>query len=343
MPNPFNITFGEPPESLIERYEDINRIRSAFLDESPETKVFIITGPRGSGKTTLLTQARKTFKNKGFLTIDLNPYEEMLEQFASKLYEEGKMWKLFIQKEFSFSFQGISFSLKGKNELNNIHTLIEKMLEYVASKNKRVLITIDDVSTSANMKSFVFSYQQWIREKYPLFLLMDGLYENISEIENSKSLTFFLRAPKISLQPLNLASVSYSYQKLLNLNEADSIKYAKLTKGYAYGYQLLGSLLFKNGSPLNNLDEYDLKLNENSYSLIWKKLTQRERGILKEMTKSSKQIDLCNALNMNNGNFQTYKKRLIDKGIIVSTSRGMVSFSLPRFKEFIKLQTLLED
>lgn len=53
--------------------------------------------------------------------------------------------------------------------------------------------------------------------------------------------------------------------------------------------------------------------------------------------------DIRESLKMNNGNLQTYKKRLIDKGIIFSSSRGEIGFALPRFKEFVKTQEMLED
>lgn len=343
MPNPFNVTFGELPKSVIEREKEAHIIESTFQDETPETKVFIITGPRGSGKTALLTKMKNDFRDNGYLTVDLNPFEEMQEQFAAKLYEEGRLWKLFLHPEFSFSFHGLSFSLKGENEINNVSTLIERMLEYLKKKGKRVLITIDDASATQGMKSFVFSYQQWIREGYPVFLLLSGLYENVSEIERNKSLTFFLRAPKIMLEPLNLAAIAHSYKNLLDLDVDSAVKYAKLTSGYAYGYQLLGSLLFKNKAPLENLDEYDLKLNQNAYSLIWEKLTPKERQILIAMTKTSKVAEICTAASVSSGNLQTYKKRLADKGIVSSKERGVMTFALPRFKEFIDFQLLLEE
>lgn len=343
MSNPFNITFGELPKSVIEREKEVHFIQSTFKDETPDSKVFIISGPRGSGKTALLTKMKNVFRDDGYLTVDLNPYEEMKEQFAAKLYEEGKLWKLFLHPEFSLSFKGLTFSIRGKDEINNVNTLIERMLEYLKKKKKRVLITIDDVSNTSDMKKFVFSYQQWIREGYPVFLLMSGLYENVSEIERNKSLTFFLRAPKINLEPLNLATIAKSYRDLLDLDEGSSIRYAKLTEGYAYGYQLLGSLLFKNKAPLDDLEEYDLKLNQNAYSLIWENLTKREKEILIAMTKSSKVSDIAAETSLSNGNLQTYKKRLMEKGLVLSKSRGSMTFALPRFKEFINFQLMLED
>lgn len=343
MNNPFNVTFGELPNSLVSREEEIKLIKESFDEESSETKVYVISGPKGCGKTVLLTYLSKTFKGEGCITIDLNPFEDLNEQFAAKLYEQGKMKKLFLSPEFSFSFKGLTFSLSGETEIKNISTLIDKMLACLKKKKKRVLVTIDDVSSNDYVKSFIFSFQQMIRNSYDVFLLVSGLYENVSELERNKSLTFFLRAPKLNLEPLNLFEITYLYKKLLNLKEDEAIKYAKLTKGYAYGYQLVGSLVFKNGTNANILEEYDKKLIQNSYLLTWEKLTSKEKEFLYSMAENTSQKEIAKAINMSNGNLQTYKKRLIDKGIIVSKERGKLDFALPRFKEFVKLEKALTE
>lgn len=343
MKNPFNITFGELPQSLIDRKDDIETIKYTFNNSNPESKVYIITGPRGCGKTVLHTALIKEFEKEDYLTIDLNPFEDLNEQFAAKLYEAGKMKKLFLHQEFSFSFKGITFSVKGDVEITNISTLIDKMLDYLKKKHKRVLVTIDDVSSNEYVKSFVFSFQQMIRNGYDVFLLMTGLYENVSKLEKNKSLTFFLRAPKLNLESLDLYEIAYLYQKLLNLDEKNAVKYSKLTKGYAYGYQLLGSLLFKYGTKKDFLIEYDKKLIQNSYSLTWEKLTNKEREILTKLSQTTNQKELCELLKMSNGNLQTYKKRLIDKGLIVVKERGKIDFALPRFKQFVKIEQMFNE
>ena len=343
MKNPFNITFGELPTSLVSREKEVNLIKDTFNNEKSDSKVFIISGPRRSGKTVLLTYLIQEFKNEGYLCVDLNPFEDLNEQLASKLYDQGKLKKLFLHPEFSFSFKGLTFSLKGDVEINNISTLLDKMLSYLKKKNIRVLITLDDVSTTEYVKSFIFSYQQMIRNGYDIFLLMTGLYENVSELERNKSLTFFIRAPKINLEPLNLFEIIYLYKNLLSLDEKDAIKYSKLTKGYAYGYQLIGSLLFNNGTSANILDEYDSKLIQNSYLLTWEKLTSKEKEFLIALSESNTQKELQEKLKMSNGNLQTYKKRLVEKGLITAKERGKIDFALPRFKNFVKLEKELNE
>ena len=117
MTNPFSVKFTGVPQNPISREKDVDIVKTAFLDETPETKVFIITGPRGSGKTALLTYLKHEFNDSGFLCVDLNPFNNLEEQFASKLYEQGKLFKLFLQPEFSFSFKGLTFSIKGKTQM----------------------------------------------------------------------------------------------------------------------------------------------------------------------------------------------------------------------------------
>ncbi len=81
------------------------------------------------------------------------------------------------------------------------------MLSHIKRLGKRLLITIDEVINSENIKIFASSFQIFLREEYPIYLLMTGLYENIYDLQNEKSLTFLYRAPKIILEPLNYTAI----------------------------------------------------------------------------------------------------------------------------------------
>ena len=55
---------------------------------------------------------------------------------------------------------------------------------------------------------------------------MAGLYDNISNLQNEKSLTFLYRAPKIFLEPLSIPAMTTSYRTVFGLppKEAASMR-----------------------------------------------------------------------------------------------------------------------
>lgn len=344
--SPFNVSFGEKPNNLIERENEFNNIISIFDSETPETKIMILTGARGVGKTVLMSLIKRYYDNKKeWLTVDVNPHLDILEQIVSNIYEFGKTKKLFIKPEFNISFNGICFSIDDK--INSIQVVLERMLKYLKQKNVKVLITIDDISSNDNVKIFAHTFQSFIREGYLVYFIATGLYENIERLSSEKNLTFLSRAPKIYLSKLNLRAITYSYMDVFNISEEEAIKIAKQTNGYAYGYQLLGSILYKSSKKKIDsevLKKYDLLLDDNSYSLIWNELSLNEKKILYSIANDNNQIkDIINISGLSNSAIQVYKKQLFKKGIIDDSIRGKLSFILPRFKEFVLFQYQLDN
>lgn len=346
--SPFNVSFGEKPNNLIERSEEFNQITSVFDNDNPETKIIILTGARGVGKTVLLSSIKKYYDNlDNWISLDANPNLDILEQLASKIYEYGKIKKLFLKTEFNFSFKGLGFSIKGDNPVSSIQVLLDKMLKYLKDKNVKVLITIDDIISNDEVKIFAHAYQSFIREGYLLYFIATGLYENIEKLSNEKNLTFLSRAPKLYLGKLNLKAITYSYMDIFNIDEDAAIKIAKQTNGYAYAYQLLGSILYKNDKKKVDkevLRKYDLYLDDNSYSLIWNSLSSNEKKILYAVVNTNATIkEIINNSNLTNSSIQVYKKQLVKKGIIDDSTRGKLEFVLPRFKEFVLFQYKIEN
>ena len=231
MINPFDITFGKPPVEEIDRPDVENEVKESFLNDNRPSAVYILSGPRGCGKTVTLTSISNYFKSLDrWIVIDLNPHQDLEEQFASSLYQKGNLKHLFIKKEFNFSFKGLGFSISGDNPIVSVPSLIERMLEYLKTKQIKVLITIDEVNNNQFMKVFAHSFQSYLRNDYDVSLIMTGLYENISSLENDDGLTFLYRAPKIYLSPLNIRAITYSYMKVLKMDEASARQAAEATK-----------------------------------------------------------------------------------------------------------------
>lgn len=337
--NPFNITFGKEPSSIISRTQELEEVFNSFASSSPNSQVYILTGIRGAGKTVAMTTVSDHYKTMpNWITVELNPESEMLEQLASKLYDEGKLKKLFLKTDFSFSFTGIGLSISGDEPVTNVSTLLKKEFEYLKKKGQRVLITIDEAVSNRHMKVFAHEFQTFLRADYDVCLLMTGLYQNISLLEKQKSLTFLYRAPKIYLSKLNLMAISNSYRKIFEISENESIKLARYTNGYAYAYQLLGNILFKNKKKEldeSSIDEFDENLFSRAYSIIYSELTEKEKQILQAALQANDNESIINAIGIDRTQLSSYKKKLILKGVL-SENRSSVEFSLPRFDQFLR-------
>ena len=61
--NPFSLSFGKEPISLINRSMQTAEIIETFEDENPAYQVCMITGVRGSGKTVMLTEITKKIRS----------------------------------------------------------------------------------------------------------------------------------------------------------------------------------------------------------------------------------------------------------------------------------------
>lgn len=343
MNNPFELTFGLKPSNYISRLKQSEEIISNFKS-STGNKSFIITGVRGTGKTVMLSHISKHFESeKNWIVIELIPNYDMLEQFASALYDSSIMNKVFNNKTFGFSFSGVSFSISGEKPITNVISLIEVLLERIKKSGKEVLIAVDEVSNNDYVKTFTQAFQLLIRKEYPIHLLMTGLYQNIYELQNDKDLTFLYRAPKISLEPLNIAAITNSYRELLNITKDEALLLAKETKGYAYAYQVLGYLVFeRNDSKLddNLYAKYDQYLEEYVYEKMYSELSSNDKKILKAFTSDGTNNvgDLLEKSNMKKNVFSVYRDRLIKRGIIETPEYGKLSLKLPRFYEFLERQ-----
>lgn len=102
MTNPFELNFGEKPENYISRHRQSSEIIESFKNGNSKN-VYMITGVRGSGKTVMLSSISNVFeKEKDWIVMELIPSYDMLDQFASALYDSSILHRLFNGKIFGF-------------------------------------------------------------------------------------------------------------------------------------------------------------------------------------------------------------------------------------------------
>lgn len=345
--NPFSLSFGKEPLSLIERDYQNNEILQSFESENPAYQVCMLTGVRGSGKTVALTTiANQLRSNKNWIVVDLNPERDLLHTLTAELSNRRELLQLFRDAKINLSFLGFGLEIDGEPPVTDLVVALRRMLEKLTRSGKRVLITIDEASSTPSMREFASQVQIFLREGLQIFLVMTGLYENIYELQNEKTLTFLYRAPKIEMKPLSIPLVTKKYQDIFDLSADEALSMAGATMGYPFAFQVLGYLCWtKRESWQNMLPLYDAYLEEYVYEKIWSELSQKDQAVLTAIsdTSSGKVETIRNLVGMTSNSFTTYRSRLIRKGLIVSPSYGMLRFALPRFREFVRRQSFLNE
>lgn len=346
MNNPFTLSFGKKPLQYISRLSQTQQILETFQAPVPSNQIFMITGVRGSGKTVMMTNIAHELKaDDSWIVIELNPTRDLLQSLAAKIYSLPEMHARFLNARLDFSAFGLGLSVENAAPATDIENVLELMLDQIKESGKRLLITIDEVTCSEYIRIFVSSFQIFLRQEQPIFLLMTGLYENLYDLQNDKSLTFLYRAPKLLLEPLNYTAVRNHYMKIFNIDTESASKMTSLTKGYPFAFQVLGYLYWENRSTKNIdeiLPEYDQYLEEYVYSKIWSELSEQDQRILLSISPDDglKVKELRTRLQMSSELFSVYRDRLKRKGVIDTHEYGKVSFSLPRFSNFVEMRKL---
>jgi len=340
--NPFSLMFGKTPHSIIRRETQYQSIVETFDSENPVTYAYMITGIRGSGKTVMLRElANEYAQRKGWIVLDGNSQNDLVIDLSSKLLYEGKKFKLFLDWSITVNAQFLSLQIGRGEQITNAEIVFERLLKKAADSGKRILITIDEISSNPQIKKFANFYQSMIGKNYPVFLLMTGLKNNIRALVNSDASSFLSRTPKIELPPLSELEIAREYEKTLAVSFPLAASLARLTKGYAFAYQVLGYLFFSmKATEITDdlLKKYDKYLQNNGYGVVWRELTNQEKKICFALAENqgTETKELMAKVGMRTNNFQNYRASLIEKGILMSAGYGKLVFALPRFDKYIE-------
>ena len=280
-------------------------------------------------------------KDSSWIVTPLNPNMNLLEAMAAHLCEHNELKTAFINANINVSLFNVSVSFGAEKPASTTEVQLLKMLQIVKKLNKKVLITIDEVVKNTSMIEFASSFQTFIREDYPVFLLMTGLFENIRNLQNENTLTFLYRTPRIELKPLGIVGMMNNYKEVFDISDAEAEEMAKFTKGYSYAFQTLGYIKWENNSPLEKLiPEFDSMMEDFVYEKIWSELSAGDRKVILALAKNGGKMrtkDVQNATGNTSSSFSSYRKRLSEKGLIDTSDYGYVDLSLPRFGDVVRL------
>ena len=339
MGNPFIISFGKKPLEEIARPVQTSEIIEAFTSDPINRQIYMITGVRGSGKTVLLTDISNRLRTEeDWIVLELNPSADLLQGLAAKLMRNETCARIFKSARINLSFMGVGVEFGANASVADLETAVGRMLESLRKNKKRVLVAIDEATNTESMRVFVSAFQIFIRQDLPIFLLMTGLYENIEDLQNEKNLTFLYRAPKITLPSLNLNAIASRYRSLFHLEREEAAEMARMTKGYPFAFQALGYLTWESGKDYHTvLPTYRQYLDDYVYDKIWAELSPKDRELSRAVagSKTGEVSEIMELAQFTPQEFSPYRKRLIRKGVVDTSERGKLTFSLPLFDEYV--------
>ncbi len=353
--DPFTRTPGIAGKAYIDNGIADEIIRN-FCSGDSAKYVYKITGLRGSGKSVEYGKIIRTLKEDAkWLVYPLSASGEAVSTLIAKLgmekFIDTKSATTAVSS--TTSVAGNAFVVSGSETINVQRTVSEnehfysdeavltKMIATASEKGFKVLVGVDDISKTPEMVKLLSMVGSMLLEGLQIYLVVTGLSENIEDFSSEKNLSFFKRADEREIKALNKFDIVYMYEKLLGVNSGEAKRIGSITNGYAYAYQVLGSLYFgkKDDETLEDIiPDFERILFKDSYELIWNTLTNGEKEVVRCIYQSQDgKAERIKALMKNPTAYSVYRQRLINKHLVDGDNRGYLKIRLPRFEKYIEI------
>ncbi len=354
MVSPFTFTPGMAGDAYIDmHYAD--EIIQNFKSKKSEKYVYKILGLRGSGKSVIYSKVINAIKEeKDWLVYTLStggdPISILLGMMSKESFINDYEKSVSIRTE--GSVEGNLVAIKGSGTMATEVSLsqnsnyfsaeasLKEMISIASKEGYHVLIGIDDIAKTKEMSAFLsFFGEMVLNQDNSIYLICTGLSKNIEDFASESHLSFFVRGDKIEVRALSLPQITYKYKELLNVSTEEAQKMARFTKGYAYAYQVLGELVYKNPSKdlSSVIDEFD-SIIADQYEIIWASLSAAEKDLARIIVNSKTgSIEEIKGQMTNPSSYAVLRSRLIKKHLVCSSNRGELKIELPQIKEYIEM------
>lgn len=357
--NPFTPSFGEVPAHVAGRKQMLADISAAFAKKTRSPGLTcLFSGARGMGKTTLLSLLAHRAEGAGWIAVDATALPGMLDDLEIGIREKAQhlLAKKPAAKLSSVEVAGVgalSFA-EGAKEKSNWRSRVSGILGELAETETGLLLTVDEVNPSLpELVELVAVYQHFIREGRKVALLMAGLPGKISSLLNDETVSFLRRAQQFSLTRIEDFDVEEALRMTIEENgrtaDARGIELAvQAIAGFPFLLQLVGYRSWNMRSVEEKISAQDFKggieaarreMQARILDATYRELSEGDRKFAAAMLEDegkSRVSDLAKRLGWSAAQTSQYRKRLIDAGVVESRERGVVEFSLPFFKEFLR-------
>lgn len=356
--NPFTPSFGEIPAFMAGRREIIDGLDKAFSREgrSPDLTT-LISGACGTGKTALLALAAERASERGWIAVNVPALPGMLDEILDQTYQRAEQ---FLERDSKRRMTGVGIGQVLSMEWEHVEgrpatwrAQIERIIDQLGSQGVGLLITVDEVRADLDeMIRLAATYQQFVRERKRVALLMAGFPYHISLLLKDQSASFLRRAQQRHLGRVTDAEIASALQKTVESSlrsiEDEALRIAvEGIEGFPFMMQLVGYQMWEAHAAEDVISASDAELGVQlarremrSYVLeaTYRELSDGDLAFLSAMLDDGDEVsvrDIAARMGKSNSYVSIYRKRLLEQGVIGERRRGVVGFELPVFREFL--------
>ena len=196
-----------------------------------------------------------------------------------------------------------------------------------------LLIAVDEIDPGLDeMVQLAANYQQFVGEERRVALFMAGLSHRVSGLLEDKSVPFLRRSAQYHLEAIDDSALDEAIKKIA---------------GFPYMMQLVGYRSWQatgDGEVIDDADvsngatmaEHDIRVRVLKAALD--ELSEGDLAFLVAMLDSDSSIssaEIARSMGKSSGYVSTYKRRLLDQGVIKALPRGRIDFALPSLRSYL--------
>lgn len=369
LPNPFKPSFGASPPVLAGRTEELEVFVDA-IDAGPGApgRAMLITGSRGSGKTAMLNALESAARERGWLVISQTARRgvaveirdtqlpTLLREYAADAVESRVIGA-------NLNLPGVGGGLTRSRTENypvtpSLRSYLEKLADALPT-GQGVLLSIDEVHSGAaqDLEEITQVVQHAFREERQVALVAAGLPLAVDDLLAFPGMTFIRRAERFSMNDVPDADVRRALQipieqagRRIDPDALDVL--ADGAEGYSFLLQLVGYHAWNSSRRHDvisladahvGVDQAVTRLGRLVHEPALKDISATSRAFVAAMAVddgTSRVADVAGRLGIDGNNANQYRRRLIAAELIEPAGHGLVRFTLPHLRDYLRGQYL---
>ena len=356
--NPFTPSFGKVPPTMAGRAELFEDMAQACDEGSGNPNLStVFAGPRGTGKTAAIFALSRQAASQGWLAVNVSAVPGMLDDILQQTLKTAAQ---FVDEGAGVRLKGVSLGQvlgiewePAQPGERNWRSRMEDILDALAEYDIGLLITVDEVKPDLDeMVQLASTYQHFVGEDRKVALFMAGLPSKVSSLVSDESISFLRRSCRRNFGRISNADVAEALRATIEEGGRtigdDALDAAvEAIDGFPYMMQLVGFRAWAQHPAEKEITLRDVQrgiegaqrdFRERVLDATYYDLSAGDARMLEAMLADpdeSRLSDLAARMGESSSYVSTYKKRLVEQGVIGERGRSVVAFELPGIREYL--------